>query len=158
MDDYNQLIEENKVITQNNIDLEDEISDLEDNVSNLKSNFSSFKARFEDIHKKDILEIFDLKKLWLDVFKEELIDEDKIVLATNKFKPDEIIIGQGYIGACDKQSAIEWLKIVKTSLILLDNDDGSLKLELDVINNKKPIDSEDTPDYNVSNSLGNFFD
>lgn len=158
LDDYNQLIEENKVITQNNIDLEDEISDLEDNVSNLKSNFSSFKARFEDIHKKDILEIFDLKKLWLDVFKEELIDEDKIVLATNKFKPDEIIIGQGYIGACDKQSAIEWLKIVKTSLILLDNDDGSLKLELDVINNKKPIDSEDTPDYNVSNSLGNFFD
>lgn len=158
LDDYNQLIEENKVANQNNIDLQDEISGLEDNISSLKSNFSTFKARYEDIHKKDILEIFRLETLWTEVFKEQMKDEEKIVMATDKFKPEEIIIGQGYIGARDKQSAIEWLKIVKTSLILLDKDGDSLKQELDDIKDSSADDSESASDYSISNSLGNFFD
>lgn len=158
LDDYNQLIEENKVANQNNIDLQDEISGLEDNISNLKSNFSTFKARYEDIHKKDILEIFKLETLWTEVFKEQMKDEEKIVIATDKFRPEEIIIGQGYIGARDKQSAIEWLKIVKTSLILLDKDGDSLKQELDDIKDSSAEDSEAASDYSISNSLGNFFD
>lgn len=155
LDDYNQLIEENKVNIQHNHDLEDEVSNLEDTISNLKSNFSTFKARFEDIHKKDILEIFDLYELWSDLFNEELKNENKIVLATNKFKPDEIIIGQGYIGARDKQSAIEWLKIVKASLILLDNDGSSLKSELDNLDDEN---LENDSGMDISNTIGNFFD
>ncbi|MDO5849394.1 MAG: hypothetical protein Q4P18_07655 [Methanobrevibacter sp.] len=158
LDDYNQLIEENKVINQSNIDLEEEISNLEDTISNLKSNFSTFKARFEDIHKKDILEVFNLEKLWLEIFKEKISNEDKVVLATNKFKPEDIIIGQGYIGARDKQSAIEWLKIVNTSLMLLDNDYGSLKDELDDMNREENVDSENSSDFNISDNITNFFD
>lgn len=139
LDDYNQLIEENKVLSQNNNNLTDEITNLEETISELKSNFSTFKARFEDIHNKNILEIFDLNQLWREIFKQELKNEEKIVLATNKFKPENIIIGQGYIGAIDKQAAIEWLKIVKTSLILIDRDDGSLKDDLDSIDDNSDI-------------------
>ena len=107
------------------------------------------------MNKKDILEIFDLYELWSDLFNEELKNENKIVLATNKFKPDEIIIGQGYIGARDKQSAIEWLKIVKTSLILLDNDGSSLKSELDNLDDEN---LENDSGMDISNTIGNFFD
>ena len=64
-------------------------------------------------------------------------------------------MGQNQIGARDKQSAIEWIKILKTSLILVNQDDGSLKNELDEINDNPYADEEHD---NISNSLGNFFD
>ncbi|MCF0226564.1 MAG: hypothetical protein HUK28_04510 [Methanobrevibacter sp.] len=155
LDDYNQLIEENKSLTQDNSDLQDEINKSNDKISNLKSDFSTFKTRYEDIHNKDIVEVFNLSKLWRETFNEELTDENKLFIATNKFKPNNIIMGQNQIGARDKQSAIEWIKILKTSLILVNQDDGSLKNELDEINDNPYADEEHD---NISNSLGNFFD
>ncbi len=158
LDDYNQLIEENKTLSQNNEDLESRILDYEDEISNLKSDFSTFKARYEDIHNKNILEIFNLSKLWQETFKEKLTNEYNLFIATNKFKPNNIIMGQNLIGARDKQSAIEWLKILKTSLILIDNDDGSLKKELDNNNDENVMDDENTSNFSISDNLGNFFD
>ena len=62
---------------------------------------------------------------------------EKVILATNKFKPENIIVGQGYIGAKSKQDAIDWLKIIKTALIFVGN------------NNE---------DSNISNAFENIWD
>lgn len=158
LDDYNQLIEENKVLSQNNEELEDKIDVYKEDISNLKSDFSNFKARYEDIHNKNILEIFNLSKLWQETFDENLTNKDDLFIATNKFKPHNIILGQNHIGARDKQSAIEWLKILKTSLILVNSDDGSLKNELNNKNNENYDSDDNSSNFSISNNLGNFFD
>ena len=100
LDDYNQTIKEQEVLSQENREL---IEDL----NNLKSEFNSFKLRYEDIYSKEILEIFNLNELWQDNFHEELVDENKIVFASNKFKPDNIIVGQGLIAAQSIDKAIQ---------------------------------------------------
>ena len=68
-------------------------------IDNLKSDFTSFKSRYEDIYSKEFLEIYNLNDLWQEVFRENLADADKVTIATNKFRPESIIVGQGYIGA-----------------------------------------------------------
>ena len=123
LDDYNQLIKENEVLTSENKNL---IEDLDD----LKSDFNSFKLRYEDIYSKEILEIFNLEELWQDTFRQDLADEDRIVIATNKFKPENIIVGQNYIAAESKAKAVEWLNIVRTALIFVDENSEELKKEL----------------------------
>ena len=87
LDDYNKLIKENEVLANEN-------KDLIDDIDNLKSDFSNFKARFEDIYNKDFLEIYRLDELWQEVFRQDFIDDERIVIATNKFKPDNILVGQ----------------------------------------------------------------
>ena len=52
---------------------------------------------------------------------ENLVDEEKIVIATNKFKPDNILVGQGFIAAQSRTQAIDWLKIIKTALIFVED-------------------------------------
>lgn len=154
LDDYNQLIEENKVLCSQNQDLAEEIEILNQNNEKIRADFSDFKLRFEDIYSKDILEVFNLAKLWSEIFKEKLESFDKIVIATDKFKPEDIIVGQNYICAKDKQTAIEWLKIIKTTLILLDNDEDDLKNRLNNVEKDDDIDYE----YEMPNNLGDFFD
>ena len=153
LDDYNQVIEENKVICSQNQDLSDEIEIINQKHEKIISDFSDFKLRFEDIHSKDILEVFNLSKLWESIFKEKLESLDKIVIATNKFRPEDIVVGQGYICAKDKQTAIEWLKIIRTTLILLDNTEDDLKNQLNNENNEE----KESYDYEMPNNIGDFF-
>lgn len=149
LDDYNQVLKENEVITQENSELREDLNDV-------KSDFSAFKSRYDDIYTKNILEIFNLEELWQETFRQELADEDRIVLATDKFRPENIIIGQGFIAAESKSSAIEWLKIIRTALIFVDEDSNDLKKDLD------PIVEEKVPevrnDYDFSSSFENFWD
>lgn len=123
LNDYNQLIKENEVISQENKELHEDINEI-------KSDFNAFKLRYEDIYSKDILEIFALDELWQETFRQELVDEERVVIASNKFKPDNIIVGQGYIAAESKSKAIEWLKIVRTALIFVDDNSDDLKREI----------------------------
>ena len=149
LDDYNQIIKEQEVLTQENKEL------IED-IQNLKTDFNGFKSRYEDIYSKEILEIFNLDNLWQETFRQELADEERVVIATNKFRPDNIIVGQGYIAAETKTKAIEWLNIVRTALIFVDDNMDELKKEL---NNNEEI--EQTPqedDYEIPNSFENFWD
>ena len=99
LDDYNQVLKENEVFERENKEL------LED-IDEIKSDFSAFKLRYEDIYSRDILEIFNLNDLWLELFHQDLNDEERVVIATNKFKPDDILVGQGYIAAESKQKAV----------------------------------------------------
>ena len=124
LDDYNQLIKEQEVLTRENNELREDMNDL-------KSDYSAFKSRYEDIYSKDILEVFGLNDLWQDTFRQELSDEERIVIATNRFRPDNIIVGQGYIAAESRNKAVEWLNIVRTALIFVDDNEDDLKKELD---------------------------
>ena len=114
LDDYNQVIKENEVFSRENKELLQDIDDL-------KSEFSAFKSRYEDVYTKEILEVFDLNELWQETFRQELANEEEIVIATNKFKPDNIIVGQGFIASQSKQDAVEWLKIIRTALIFVED-------------------------------------
>ncbi len=149
LDDYNQLIKENEVLSQEN-------NELIEDIKNIKSDFESFRSRYENIYSRDILEIFRLDELWLETFRQDLTDEERVVIATNKFKPDNIVVGQGFIASESKEKAIEWLKIIKTALIFVDDNSDDLKKEL------APKGENDIPevkeDYDVSDAFENFWD
>lgn len=149
LDDYNQIIKEQEVLTCENKELREDIDEI-------KSDYSSFKLRYEDIYSKEILEIFNLNDLWQDAFRQDLADEERIVIATNKFKPDNIIVGQGYIAAESRIKAIEWLNIVRTALIFVDDNEEDLKKDLNTNNLNKP--PEVNEDYEIPNNFDNFWD
>lgn len=146
LDDYNKVIEECDSLTFKN-------NELEEDISTLKSDFENFKARYEDIYSKDILEIYNLKELWEETFNESFLNNEKIVIATNKFKPENIIIGQGYIGAQSRQDAIDWLKIIKTALIFIDNNKDADSTSKDLNSSNEQLEdstSEDEDDFDIS--------
>lgn len=149
LDDYNQLIKEQEVLTRENNELREDMNDL-------KSDYSAFKSRYEDIYSKDILEVFGLNDLWQDTFRQELSDEERIVIATNRFRPDNIIVGQGYIAAESRNKAVEWLNIVRTALIFVDDNEDDLKKELD--SNDESKAPEVIEDYEIPNNFENFWD
>ena len=149
LDDYNQLIKEQEVLTRENNELREDMNDL-------KSDYSAFKSRYEDIYSKDILEVFGLNDLWQDTFRQELSDEERIVIATNRFRPDNIIVGQGYIAAESRNKAVEWLNIVRTALIFVDDNEDDLKKELDSNDESKAPEVID--DYEIPNNFENFWD
>ena len=149
LDDYNQVIKENEVFSRENKEL------LED-IDNVKSEFSAFKLRYEDIYSRNILEVFDLNELWQDTFRQELNNEEQIVIATNNFKPENVIVGQGYIAAQSKQDAVDWLKIIRTALIFIEDNEKDLKEDLDEVKEFKPPEVLD--DYEVPNSFENFWE
>lgn len=134
LDDYNKLIKENEVLTQQNKEMIEDIDEI-------KSDFDAFKLRYEDIYSKDILEIFNLEELWQDTFRQDLVDGDRIVVATDKFRPESIIVGQNYIAAESKFKAVEWLNIVRTALIFVDENSEELRKELNNDNEEKSLKS-----------------
>ena len=149
LDDYNKALKENEVLSMENNDLNNEINDL-------KSDFSEFKARFENIHTKDFLEIYRLNDLWNEIFGENLVDEEKIVIATNKFRPDNILVGQGFIAAQSRNQAIDWLKIIKTALIFVEDNEEELRQEFNSKTQNKPPEVRDS--YDIPNTFENFWD
>ncbi len=149
LDDYNKALKENEVLSMENNDLNNEINDL-------KSDFSEFKARFENIHTKDFLEIYRLNDLWNEIFGENLVDEEKIVIATNKFRPDNILVGQGFIAAQSRNQAIDWLKIIKTALIFVEDNEDELRQEFNSKTQNKPPEVRES--YDVPNTFENFWD
>lgn len=149
LDDYNQVLKENEVFSREN-------NELIEDIKNLKSEFSSFKLRYEDIYSKNILEIFNLHDLWQETFRQDLVNESEVVIATDKFKPDNIIVGQGYIAANTKQEAIDWLKIIRTALIFVEENKEDLKQELNDIPEKRVPEEND--DYEIHNNFENFWD
>ena len=149
LDDYNKVLKEQEVLTSENDDLHQDIDEI-------KSEFSQFKSHYEDIYSKEILEVFNIYELWKDTFREDLADLERIVLATDKFKPDNIIVGQGYIAAESKKSAVEWLNIVRTALIFVEADEDDLKKDLSSDKESKPPEVQE--DYEIPNDFENFWE
>ena len=149
LDDYNQLIKENEVLSQENNELMEDIKEI-------KSDFQSFKSRYDDIYSRDILEVFRLDELWQETFSQDLTDEERVVLASDKFRPDNIIVGQGFIAAESKAKAMEWLKIIKTALIFVDDNSDDLKKDLS--DNEETKVPEVKDEYDVADAFENFWD
>ena len=97
-----------------------------------------------------------LNELWQETFRQELTSEQQVVIATNKFKPDNIIVGQGYIASQSKQEAIDWLKIIRTALIFVEENKEDLKQNLKGIDEPKPPEVRD--DYDIPDNFENFWD
>ncbi len=149
LDDYNQIIKEQEVLSQENKELVEDIEEI-------RADFNGFKSRYEDVYSKEILEIFNLENLWQETFRQELIDEERVVIATDKFQPDNIIVGQGYIAAETKTKAVEWLNIVRTALIFVDDNIDELKKDLG--NNSHDEGPEEVDEYEIQNAFENFWD
>ena len=149
LDDYNQIIKEQEVLSQENKELVEDIEEI-------RADFNGFKSRYEDVYSKEILEIFNLENLWQETFRQELTDEERVVIATDKFRPDNIIVGQGYIAAETKTKAVEWLNIVRTALIFVDDNIDELKKDLG--NNSHDEVPEEVDEYEIQNAFENFWD
>lgn len=149
LDDYNQVNKEQEVLTRENKELRDDLDEV-------RTDFSAFKQRYEDIYSKNILEIFNLYDLWQDTFYQDLVDEERIVIATNKFKPDNILVGQGFIAAESMDKAVEWLNIVRTALIFVDENEDDLRRELNPDSETRPPEVRD--DYEIPNTFENFWE
>lgn len=148
LDDYNQVLKENEVMSRENNELMEDIKEI-------KADFNAFKLRYEDIYSKEILEVFNLDDLWQETFRQELLDADRLVIATDKFMPEDIIVGQGFIASKSKEKAIEWLKIIKTALIFVDDNADDLKKKSDV---QEEENAQDKEDYDIPNTFENFWD
>ena len=149
LDDYNQVNKEQEILTRENRELREDLDEV-------RTDFTSFKQRYEDIYSKDILEIFNLYDLWQDTFRQDLDDEERIVIATNKFRPDNIIVGQGYIAAETRDKAVEWLNIVRTALIFVDDNEDDLRRELSSTTETRAPEVRD--DYEIPNTFENFWE
>jgi predicted nuclease with TOPRIM domain len=144
---------------QINQQLQEDLQTLHDDSHTLKKEYSKLKNRCSRLQEKNLLEVFSIKKLWNEAFNQILNEEDQIIFATNQFKPDNIVVGQGWISARSRDEAIEWLKVIKTALIFIDptntEDDSSRSeetheflnshIDTDILN-KKFKDSEDEPE------------
>ena len=148
-DDYDKLLKEQEVLTRENRELREDISEI-------KQDYLAFKTRYEDIYSKEILEVFSLDELWRDTFGEDLSDGERISIATDRFKPDNIIVGQGYIAAQSRQKAVEWLNIVRTALIFVDNNQDDLKRDLSPKKETAPPEVRD--DYGIPDTFENFWE
>lgn len=150
-----ELNNENSKLWEDNNNLNLEITNLQKVNDELKSEFADFKTRYSNIHTKKILEIFSLSGLWNSTFNEEFTEEEKVIIATNQFKPENIIVGQGFIGARSVDEAIDWLKVVKTALVILDYDNkGNLKFSNQNSNNDNSLSHENN--YEIPDNINNF--
>ena len=119
----------NKKLSGSNDNLAEELKIVEDEFRNAKQKHVDIKNKYQFIKSKQLFERFSLKKLWKESFDEELNEEEQIYFISNEFKPDEIIVGQGYIAATSKDVAKEWLKIIRAVLIFYDSKIEDLKEE-----------------------------
>jgi predicted nuclease with TOPRIM domain len=119
----------NKKLSGSNDNLTDKLKTVEDEFRNAKQKHVDIKNKYQFIKSKQLFERFSLKKLWKESFDEELDEEEQIYFISNEFKPDEIIVGQGYIAAASKDVAKEWLKIIRAVLIFYDSKIEDLKEE-----------------------------
>ncbi len=123
------LISLNKELSDSNDKLTGNLKIVQEEFRNAKQRHADIKNKYQFIKSKQLFERFSLKELWKDSFAEELSDEEQIYFISNEFKPEKIVIGQGFIAAASKEDAKEWLKIIRAVLIFYDSKIDDLKEE-----------------------------
>lgn len=103
---------------------------LQDEFKIVKQQYADVKNQHENILNKNLYEKFPLVELWKENFNETLEEEDHITFITSEFKPDNIVLGQGFIAAPSKKDAVDWLKVIRTVLIFYDSKIEDLKEEI----------------------------
>ena len=104
---------------------------------NLQEEFKVTKQRYADVKNqygmlinKNLYERFPIHELWKETFNETLDEEEHITFITSEFKPENIVLGQGFIAAPSKKDAVDWLKVIRTVLIFYDSKNEDLKEEI----------------------------
>ncbi|UTB31746.1 MAG: toprim domain-containing protein [Methanobacterium sp. ERen5] len=123
------LISVNEDLTNSNSKLTEKLRTVEDEFRNAKHKHADIKNKYQFIKSKQLFERFSLKDLWKELFDEELNDEEQVYFISNEFKPEKIVVGQGYIAATSKEAAKEWLNIIRAVLIFYDSKIEDLKEE-----------------------------
>lgn len=123
------LISLNNELSDSNNKLNEKLKIVQDEFRNAKQRHADIKNKYQFIKSKQLFERFSLTELWKDSFDEELSDEEQIYFISNEFKPEKIVIGQGFIAAASKEDAKEWLKIIRAVLIFYDSKIDDLKEE-----------------------------
>ncbi len=123
------LESENKRLSSSNTKLSEDLKIVEDEFRNIKQRHEDIKNKYQLLKSKQLFERFSLDELWKESFDEELNEEEQIYFISNEFKPEKIILGQGFIAATSKDDAKEWLKIIRAVLIFYDSKIEDLKEE-----------------------------
>ena len=123
------LESENKRLSSSNTKLSEHLKIVEDEFKNIKQRHEDIKNKYQLLKSKQLFERFSLDELWKESFDEELNEEEQIYFISNEFKPEKIILGQGFIAATSKDDAKEWLKIIRAVLIFYDSKIEDLKEE-----------------------------
>ncbi|MDD3753360.1 MAG: toprim domain-containing protein [Methanobacterium sp.] len=102
----------------------------QEDLKTVKNKYADIKNKYRIMLKKNLYETFLLDELWKENFNETLEEEELITFITSEFKPDNIILGQGFIAAPSKKDAVDWLKVIRTVLIFYDSKIEDLKEEI----------------------------
>jgi predicted nuclease with TOPRIM domain len=129
-------------IVQINQQLQEELETLQNDSNRIKKEYVQLKSRCSRLQEKNLLEVFSIKKLWNEAFNQILKEEDQIIFATNQFKPDNIVVGQGWISARSRDEALEWLKVIKTALIFIDPTVNSEEVQEEIQQNLQEEDNK----------------
>jgi predicted nuclease with TOPRIM domain len=116
-------------LSKENEKLENKLHTVEEEFQTAKERHADTKNRYNILRNKKLFEAFSLKELWKKAFNEELTDEEQIYFISNEFKPEKIVVGQGYIAAPSREDAVNWLKIIRTVLIFYDSKIDDLKAD-----------------------------
>jgi predicted nuclease with TOPRIM domain len=123
------LTSQTQELSKENEKLENKLNIVEEEFQAAKEKHADTKNRYNILKNKKLFETFPLKELWKKAFNEELTDEDQVYFISNEFKPEKIVVGQGYIAAPSKEDAVNWLKIIRTVLIFYDSKIDDLKAD-----------------------------
>ena len=124
------LISINHEINASQERLESKFNTLQDELKVIKHRYADLKNKYGIISNKTLYESFPLGDLWKETFKESVVEEEQINFITSEFKPDKVVVGQGFIAAPSKKEAVDWLKVIRTVLIFYDSKIEDLKEEI----------------------------
>ncbi len=154
------LIDESKSLRDRNEKLTEEVKILQRDLDRIKSDFSDFRSRFESMQIKNSLEVFSLTELWNELFNEGFNENiyKFILITTDNFRPQNILVGQGAICAENREEALDWLKVIKTASILVDENINDLSFDNfntnlnfenfnDLANYKSSLESDEFSNY-----------
>ncbi len=124
------LVSKNQELSSSQELLESNLKSLKDEFKVLKQKYADIKNKYSMLLNKNLFETFSIQKLWKEEFKEDLTVEEQVIFITSEFKPENILMGQGYIAAPSKKEATEWMKVIRTVLIFYDSKLEDLKEEM----------------------------
>jgi predicted nuclease with TOPRIM domain len=124
------LISINQEMAASQERLESKLNTLQDELKLIKHRYADLKNQYSIISNKKFYESFSLDELWKEAFNESVVEEEQIYFITSEFKPDKIVVGQGFIAAPSKKDAVDWLKVIRTVLIFYDSKIEDLKEEI----------------------------
>ena len=125
-----ELILENQELTNSQERLKLKQESLQEEFKVTKQRYADVKNQYGILINKNLYERFPLSELWKETFNETLDEEEHITFITSEFKPDNIVLGQGFITAPSQKDAVDWLKVIRTVLIFYDSKIEDLKEEI----------------------------